>query len=201
MLFYEKIAWSHSICIQNLGSIGPTVPEIENFTVMTSSKWKIIVICLVENCLSYNISKSGRKLITGKRDTKQRKIWPLTFICITKMASYQVDVFMWFDRLVTLHTHTTFRLNYKTKEDLTFDLHLHSQDGLISTWCYYDICLPDHTPYAHKIWAQWDPRLLRYKTKEDLTFDLHLHNQDGLISSWCFYVIWSSGHTPYAYKI
>ena len=100
------------MCIQNLGSMGPTVPEIENFTVMTSSKWKINVIYLVENCLSYNISKSGRKLITGKRDTKQRKIWPLTFICITKMASYQVDVFMWFDRLVTLHTHTKFRLNW-----------------------------------------------------------------------------------------
>ena len=112
VLFDEIIAWSHSMCIQNLGSMGPTVPEIENFTVRTSSKWKINVIYLVENCLSYNISKSGRKLITGKRDTKQRKIWPLTFICITKMASYQVDVCMWFDRLVTLHTHTKFRLNW-----------------------------------------------------------------------------------------
>ena len=30
----------------------------------------------------------------------------LTFICITKMASYQLDVFMWFNRLVTLHMHT-----------------------------------------------------------------------------------------------
>ena len=36
----------------------------------------------------------------------------LTFICITKMASYQLDVFMWFDRLVTLHMHTKFRLNW-----------------------------------------------------------------------------------------
>ena len=35
---------------------------------MTSSKWKINFIRLVENCLSYNISKSGRKLLTGKRD-------------------------------------------------------------------------------------------------------------------------------------
>ena len=43
-------------------------PLIENFTMMTSSKWKINVISLVENCLSYNISKSGRKSITGKRD-------------------------------------------------------------------------------------------------------------------------------------
>ena len=43
-------------------------PLIEIFTMMTSSKGKIIVIFLVKNCLSYNISKSGRKLITGKRD-------------------------------------------------------------------------------------------------------------------------------------
>ena len=34
----------------------------------TSSKWKINVIFHVENCLSYNIWKSGRKSITGKRD-------------------------------------------------------------------------------------------------------------------------------------
>ena len=42
---------------------------------MTSSKWKINVIIRVENYLSYNISKSGRKSITGKRDNhKRRKI-------------------------------------------------------------------------------------------------------------------------------
>ena len=35
---------------------------------MTSSKWKILVRILVEHCLSYNISKFGRKSITGKRD-------------------------------------------------------------------------------------------------------------------------------------
>ena len=35
---------------------------------MTSSKWKTNVIFLIENFLSYNISKFGRKLITGKRD-------------------------------------------------------------------------------------------------------------------------------------
>ena len=43
-------------------------PLIENLTMMTSSKWKINVIFLVENCLSYNISKSGRKSLTDKRD-------------------------------------------------------------------------------------------------------------------------------------
>ena len=43
-------------------------PLIEDLTVMTSSKLKINVILLVENCLSYNISKSGRKLITDNQD-------------------------------------------------------------------------------------------------------------------------------------
>ena len=43
-------------------------PLIENLTMMTSSKWKINVISLVENCLSYNISKSGRKSLIDKRD-------------------------------------------------------------------------------------------------------------------------------------
>ena len=49
-------------------------PLIENLNLMTSSKWKIKikikikVIFLVENYLSYNISKSGRKSVTGKRD-------------------------------------------------------------------------------------------------------------------------------------
>ena len=76
-------------------------PLIGNLTMMTSQNWQID-ICLVENCLSYNISKSGRKLITGKRDTKQRKILPLTFICITKMASYQLDV--WCDLIVWSHS-------------------------------------------------------------------------------------------------
>ena len=43
-------------------------PLIENLTMMTSSIWKINVIFLVGNCLSYNISKFGSKLTTGKRD-------------------------------------------------------------------------------------------------------------------------------------
>ena len=43
-------------------------PIIENFTMMTSSKLKMEVISLVENCLSYNISKFERKSITDKRD-------------------------------------------------------------------------------------------------------------------------------------
>ena len=52
-------------------------PLIEHLTVMPSSKWKINVIFLVENCLSYNISKSGTKSITGKRDNlnwKRKKL-------------------------------------------------------------------------------------------------------------------------------
>ena len=31
------------------------------------------------------------------------------------------------------------------------DLHLHNQDGLISTWCFYVIWSSGHTPYAYKI--------------------------------------------------
>ena len=36
-----------------------------NLTMMTSSKWKINVICIVENCLSYNISKFGSNRSRG----------------------------------------------------------------------------------------------------------------------------------------
>ena len=37
---------------------------------MTSQNVQINVMYLVENCLSYNISKSGRKSMTGKRDNE-----------------------------------------------------------------------------------------------------------------------------------
>ena len=53
-------------------------PLIENLTMMTSQNWQINVICLIENCLSYNISKFGRKPITGKWDLtsiKRRTLW------------------------------------------------------------------------------------------------------------------------------
>ena len=95
-------------------------PLIDNLTMMTSSKWKINVIFLVENCLSYNISKFGLNWTNGLSDTKQN-------------------------------------------EDLTFDLHLHNQDGLIWTWCFYVIWLSGHTPYAHEIWAIYDEWLWRYE--------------------------------------
>ena len=144
----------------------------------------------------------------GSWDTKENEIWPLTFICITKMASYQFHFIMWFDCLVTLHMHTKIGLNWTngfwdTKQrkiwPLTFiciaKMASYQLDVIMTYVCL--ITLHMHTKSGLKS----DPRLLRYKTKEDLTFDLHLHNQDGLIWSWCFYVIWSSGHTPYAYKI
>ena len=115
-------------------------PLIENLTLMTSSKWKINVICIVENCLSYNISKFGRKLITDKRDNYDYYdnyvhvtmiIWSQS-ICIQNLGSFGPT-----QRL----------LRYKTKWDLTFDLHLHNQDGLISMPSYYAIWLSRHTPY------------------------------------------------------
>ena len=56
---------------------------------MPSSKWKINVISLVENCLSYNISKSGRKLMTGKRDNLNRTK--------TKMTSSKKFIFLSLD--------------------------------------------------------------------------------------------------------
>ena len=66
-------------------------PLIENFTMMMSSKWKINVICLVENCLSYNISKSGRKSVTGKRDnlnwTKTKITSSKKYICLSLDAN------------------------------------------------------------------------------------------------------------------
>ena len=84
---------------------------------------------------------------------------------------------------------------------MTFDLHLHNQDGLILIPSYYAIWLSRHTSYAYKIWAQSDQRLVRYKTKWDLTFDLHLHNQDGVTSTWCYDIIWLANHITYACQI
>ena len=122
MFLCDLIVWSHSIRIQNLGSIGPTVSEIQK----QRKIWPLTFICIAKMA-SYQLdgimiyvclitlhmhTKSGLNGTQGYWDTKQRKIWHLTFICITKMASYQVDVFMWFDRLVTLHMHTKFRLTW-----------------------------------------------------------------------------------------
>ena len=62
--------------------------------------------------------------------------------------------------------HSVFEISWTQNSwDLTFDLHLHSQDGLMSTWCYYVIWLADHITYAYKIWARFDQWFLRYKTK------------------------------------
>ena len=38
------------------------VPFIRNFTLMTSSKWKMVIIKLIENYFSYNISKFGHEI-------------------------------------------------------------------------------------------------------------------------------------------
>ena len=56
-------------------------------------------------------TKFGHNRTNGWWDTKQREIWPLTFISITKMAAYQRDLIMQYDCLVTLHTHTKIGLN------------------------------------------------------------------------------------------
>ena len=44
-------------------------------------------------------------------DTKQRDIWPLTLISIAKMASYQLGVIIWYDRLITVYVHTKLQLD------------------------------------------------------------------------------------------
>ena len=53
----------------------------------------------------------------------------------------------------------------QNKVDLTFDLHLHNEDDLISTWFYYVIWLADPTAYAYKISDRLVQWLLRCKTK------------------------------------
>ena len=133
-------------------------PLIDNLTMMTSTKWKIIVIFLVENSLSYNISKFGLNWTNGFSDTKQNEIWPLTFICITKMASYQLDVFMWFDCLVTLHMHTKFgqfmMIGYEDMND-----HVKTQNGTWMTSWLSDhtekrrCTIPNDAKYTVKIWT------------------------------------------------
>ena len=42
------------------------------------------------------------------RVTIQRRVWPLTLICIAKMASYQLGVILWYDWLITFFMHTKF---------------------------------------------------------------------------------------------
>ena len=64
---------------------------IENLTMMMSSKKKINVIFLVENCLSYNISKSGRKSLNDKRNnlnwTKKKMTSSKKYIILTLGAN------------------------------------------------------------------------------------------------------------------
>ena len=69
---------------------------------MTSQNLQINVIGLVENCLSYNISKSGRKAITTKLDnlnwtkeimTSSKKILTRTHVrVVTSTGTWIVTV-------------------------------------------------------------------------------------------------------------
>ena len=183
------IGWSHCICMQNLGSIGPVVAEIYN----------------TKRGLTFDLHLHSQDGL----------MWTCCYyvIWLADHTAYAYKIWARLDQWL---------LKYNTKRGLTFDLHLHSQDGLMSTWCYYVIWLADHITYAYKIWARFDQWFLRYKTKgmcvwacvrvyqwllkyntkRGLTFDLHLHSQDGLMSTWCYYVIWLADHITYdAYKI
>ena len=73
--------------------------------------------------------------------------------------------------------------------DLTFDLNLHNQDGLISTWPYYVICLSGHTPYAYKIWAQLDQWFSSYKTKGNVCVGVCACVCDIGIRKWVNWVV------------
>ena len=81
----------------------------------------------------------------GSGDKKQREIWPLTFICIAKMAPYQLGVNMYSIGLSdciciqNLGSIGPVVSEIQNKGDLTFDLHLHSEDDVMSTWFYYVI--------------------------------------------------------------
>ena len=121
------------------------------------------------------------------------------------MASYQLDV-------ISLPSHTPYAhkiwtqsdpkfQRYKTNRDLTFDLHLHSQDGLISTWCYDFIWLAGKYSICITNLSSIGPMVPEIQNNGDLTFDPNLHSQDGLISTSRYYVICLAGHTPYTYKI
>jgi len=48
---------------------------------------------------------------------------------------------------------------------MNFEPHLHNQDGVILTWCYFKMYLPGQVLYEHKIWAHLDKQFLIYKTK------------------------------------
>ena len=142
-------------------------PLIGNLTMMTSQNWQINVIYLVENCLSYNISKFGFNWTNGFSDTKQNEIRPLTFICITKMASYQLDVFMWFDCLVTLHMHTKFgQFMMNGYEDMND--HVKTQNGAYMTSWLGDqaekviVSIPHQGKDTVKIWKWLLIPFLRY---------------------------------------
>ena len=67
--------------------------------------WCFYLIWLgVQITLAHKIS--GQSDYSGSWDTKQKDIWPLALICIAKMASYQLGVIMWYDRLITIYVHT-----------------------------------------------------------------------------------------------
>ena len=102
-------------------------------------------------------TKYGLNRTQGFWDTKQRKVWPLTFICITKMASYQLDVIMTYVCLITLYMHTKYGLNrtqgfWDTKQR--------------KIWHLTFICITKMASYQHDVFM-WFDRLVT----------LHMHTK------------------------
>ena len=98
-------------CLQNLEVTGYMVNDIKKLHLEDGA---LISWCYFMKWLPDHIhmhTKFELNRTNGSWDTKQREIWTLTFICIAKIASYQLDVIMWYDCLVTLHMHKKSGLN------------------------------------------------------------------------------------------
>ena len=87
---------------------GNVLSEIQIQTLYTHRRWRRSKLVLFYEMIAWSCmhTKFALNQITGYWDTKQREIWTLPFICIAKIASYQLDDIMWYDCLITLHMHT-----------------------------------------------------------------------------------------------
>ena len=95
------------------------------------------------------------------RVTIQRRVWPLTLICIAKMASYRLGVISWYDRLITLYMHPKFQLNqmigsWDTKQR--------------EIWPLTIICIAKMAPYQFDV-IMWYDRLITINVHTKLQLD------------------------------
>ena len=137
--------------------------------------------------------------------TQNSIFWPLTFICSTKMASYQLDV-MIYVCLITLHMHTKSGLNWTqccwdTKQREIWPLAFIciakmalNQFHLIMRFdCL--VTLHMHTKFGHN-WTNgwWDTKQREIWPLTFICITKMAAYQRDLIRQY------DCGHTPYAYK-